>query len=1076
MASRINLLGSAEWQRATHVRPVGAPIHPLMQIKIGHLSMLISAGELGVVRLETPTGPALVKGMLQKYTTEEARPNVNHEGEVVSYTVEQKEHLASVITLVKADGERETISGAEAVSAFVSAHAGPLADAILAKNEPFYRWDPTPREWHTVSRCALGLPPLPGRTERGLFEVQKHFAIAAARKLCQGGVGEKAVITMAEMGYGKSATTVGALEVYDRWPALVLCPDHMPHKWRRELELGSDPQDPITARVITRPARAEIAWFAERIAPVLAEYGAELVDDYRYQVTPESNNDTGGRRRLTVRVARAQRDLCLRRLQRNLTLPASRKDGTKALAPKTQLTPDGFVIEGADRDDYTLEDFFRDYTTGTWQVGPKNGDSLDASFTETIQISDVTMLGGDARVGDRVLVRFMRRPDGSLFAWEIRTCVPKTYVLGDNELIVYVKAIQTRLGRKAVAVVTFAPAKYDAGPVPVQPLYRWVTVKYEDEKHTVVSVKAKAACCPQCGYAFGLDEKGQKRREADLIRIGQRYELRCGIPDTCPHLIPEPVLDEKGQVVKDAKGRPQVAYRACRSPLFAMNHWRRVGVARLVQKKYAHRFKVYIADELHKCQAGDSDIGVADSRLLSGIAASVSLTGTLFGGTASSLFYLLYRRNPDVRRLYPFKDVNRWIDHYGRWKRTWTQNLNANHTHNRGAHTGVERWNERPPQELPGVSPAVARFLLPITLFGKITDLGYHLPPLEDQVELVPMGKALGAHYKATSDRLVKLAMQRLEEDHDPGLLSVWFATCRYRPMSAFRDEDVTYKGERVLALPRLLLDDRDPLPKEERLAEKVKANIARGRKTLVFVEQTGTRDIRGRLADVLARRVPGVNVQQLSASDMKPAKRELWIKRNAPRMDVLLVNATLVETGLDLVMFSDIIFFETNTSLYSVWQSMRRVWRLGQRNNVTTTFLAYSKTVEESLLEIMGEKMKAAMLLYGDDAAGALIENDGDEDLAREMIKRALTGKSIECAGEMSGRSLFGSPQTCSLSGPADLTATGMAIEAQPTPETDNPMSMTTWITEPLQSEDPKPVQLDLFGGLVRVETNQRR
>jgi hypothetical protein len=45
------------------------------------------------------------------------------------------------------------------------------------------------------------------------------------------------------------------------------------------------------------------------------------------------------------------------------------------------------------------------------------------------------------------------------------------------------------------------------------------------------------------------------------------------------------------------------------------------------------------------------DIGAADQRILSSIKYSLALTGTLFGGTAGSLFYLLYRRVPEMRRL-----------------------------------------------------------------------------------------------------------------------------------------------------------------------------------------------------------------------------------------------------------------------------------------------------------------------------------------------------------------------------------------------------------------------------------------
>ncbi len=76
-----------------------------------------------------------------------------------------------------------------------------------------------------------------------------------------------------------------------------------------------------------------------------------------------------------------------------------------------------------------------------------------------------------------------------------------------------------------------------------------------------------------------------------------------------------------------------------------------------------------------------------------------------------------------------------------------------------------------------------------------------------------------------------------------------------------------------------------------------------------------------------------------------------------------------LVETGLDLIMFCDMIFFETTTSLYTLWQAMRRLWRLGQRKDVTATFLCYAGTIEEAILRRMGTKMKHAQLLYGKEA-----------------------------------------------------------------------------------------------------------
>src|SRR4030065_154655 len=98
--------------------------------------------------------------------------------------------------------------------------------------------------------------------------------------------------------------------------------------------------------------------------------------------------------------------------------------------------------------------------------------------------------------------------------------------------------------------------------------------------------------------------------------------------------------------------------------------------------------------------------------------------------------------------------------------------------------------------------------------------------------------------------------------------------------------------------------------------------------------------------------------------------------------------------------MFSDLLFYEVTTSLYTLWQAMRRVWRLGQNKEVQVTFLSYANTMESEILRRMGLKMKYAQLLYGKDAAGVLVETDSD-DIQREIINAALEGKAFRNAGE---------------------------------------------------------------------------
>lgn len=295
-----------------------------------------------------------------------------------------------------------------------------------------------------------------------------------------------------------------------------MCPGHMVEKWRRDLEAASDPAAPIQARIITRPARPEAAWFHAKIAPVLAEYGAVIVSDERWQEPPRGENDSGLRRRLRLTVPIEQRRYLMDRLARLLTVQG--RGSNASHRPSLRSTSDGLVVECQDRDDYTLADFFRDYDQG-------------------------------------------------------------------------------RLGKKAVAVVAFEPAKYDAGIQAIDLPHRWLRLWDEQAGENTI---ARAPCCPDCGQPFGVAvDGGRLVAAAKLAPLGRHFELLPNVPSVCPHVSSEPVLGDDGHVVMQGD-RPVLAQRPCGTRLYSLSRWRRVGLSRLVQRQYAHRFRVYVADEVHE--------------------------------------------------------------------------------------------------------------------------------------------------------------------------------------------------------------------------------------------------------------------------------------------------------------------------------------------------------------------------------------------------------------------------------------------------------------------------------------------
>src|SRR5262249_55761903 len=151
------------------------------------------------------------------------------------------------------------------------------------------------------------------------------------------------------------------------------------------------------------------------------------------------------------------------------------------------------------------------------------------------------------------------------------------------------------------------------------------------------------------------------------------------------------------------------------------------------------------------------------------------------------------------------------------------------------------------------------------------------------------------------------LLLWALDEQKTPtgkGAISVWLNTAFNRPDAMFRPETVTLnrriegrgrfavrQRETVLEL-EAVTSETDRLPKENWLVKPCQREHLLGRRVLVYVRQTGERDLQPRLVELLAAHKLRAGVLRPS---LEPAKRATWMKANADRFDVLLSNARLV-------------------------------------------------------------------------------------------------------------------------------------------------------------------------------------
>lgn len=187
--------------------------------------------------------------------------------------------------------------------------------------------------------------------------------------------------------------------------------------------------------------------------------------------------------------------------------------------------------------------------------------------------------------------------------------------------------------------------------------------------------------------------------------------------------------------------------------------------------------------------------------------------------------------------------------------------------------------------------------------------------------------------------------------------------------------------------------------PKERRLLEEIKSELAEGRRVQVFAVYTQKHDVPARLERILSRE--GIRTAVLRAS-VDTSKREAWYARQVRQgVQVVITHPRIVETGLDLWDFPTIIFAESGYSLHTLRQASRRSWRIGQRQPVRVKFMCYDQTLQAACLRLMGKKLLVALTMEGKFAGEGLQTMDEDDDMlsamARELVEKNGIGETAD-------------------------------------------------------------------------------
>jgi len=474
----------------------------------------------------------------------------------------------------------------------------------------------------------------------------------------------------------------------------------------------------------------------------------------------------------------------------------------------------------------------------------------------------------------------------------------------------------------------------------------------------------------------------------------------------------QPVIVESGRLtaadfdnVKLAETIEARGGKPCRplhSPLWQadLDKTQRMAPIEFIGRYMPGWFDYAICDEVHQL-AGDTAQGNALGTLAACSDRIVGLTGTLLGGFADDLFNTLYRL-----------EARRMKEHGYEWGATgrsvFTQDYGVLETI-----TKVEPEDNRCSKakttsvvrRKPGASPLLfGEFLMQLCAFVFLEDISDELPPYEESYISVPMDEDMREAYRELEDN-IRAALKKHRGNRS--VLSTMLNTLLVYPDHPYGLGTLygtEFDGELKRKVRFVIAETRDLPParlysKECRLIQEIKTELAEGRRCQVFVVYTHKHDVTARLQGILNDE--GIRSAVLRAS-VDTSKREAWYARQVKSgVQVVICHPKLVETGLDLLDFPTIVFYESGYSLHTLRQASRRSWRIGQSRPVRVKFLCYEGTMQTACLRLMGKKLLVALTMEGKFAGEGLQNIDEDDDMlsamARELVERNGIGETAD-------------------------------------------------------------------------------
>jgi len=422
---------------------------------------------------------------------------------------------------------------------------------------------------------------------------------------------------------------------------------------------------------------------------------------------------------------------------------------------------------------------------------------------------------------------------------------------------------------------------------------------------------------------------------------------------------------------------------------------KRFSLSEYVKKYLNGYFDFFVADEVHELKGGSTAQGNSFGALSSASKKTIAMTGTLLGGYADDVFYVLYRLSPGTLKEegIDYGHVTGWMSKFGVLERV-TRTYPQDNVYSKG------KKGKTVLKRKPGVSPLVfSRHLLDKSVFISLGDIASDLPPISEYVHGIDMDEELAEAYGKLEERLSEAVRQALAQG-SKALLGTYVNALLSYPDRPFDNEPIIHPHTgKVIVEPMELPKDRI-YSKEKKLIELIKDSLSQGRKTFTYCQYTCTKDVTSRLQELLLDE--GINAEVLRAS-VEPEKREEWLQRKVKSgTESVLANPKLVQTGLDLYSFPEMLFYQCGYSIFTLRQASRRSWRIGQRKPVNVHYLYYRPTMQQRAMQLMGSKLEASLAIEGKFSEEGLLAMTQGEDMTTALAKALVDGLETEGVEQM--------------------------------------------------------------------------